>query len=149
MPFEIRVALILALVVLATLAGVVWRINTGRAKRVKSGEQVDLAKLGAVKGGKLVTKFGRKVTLLQFSTEVCSQCTQTARVLGELESKTPNLLHVEVDVTNRLDLAAHFKVLQTPTTLVLDSAGRVRARISGAPKPNVIQEELRKLEIIK
>lgn len=149
MPFEIRVALILALVIIATAAGLVWRANTGRAKRVKSGEQVDLAKLGAKKDGKPVTKFGRKATLLQFSTEVCSQCAQTSRVLGELEGKTPNLLHIEVDVTNRLDLAAHFKVLQTPTTLVLDPAGRVRARIGGAPKPNVIQEELRKLEIIK
>lgn len=149
MPFEARIALILALVVVATAAGLIWRANTGRAKRVKSGEQVDLQKLAASKDGKLVTRFGRKATLLQFSTEVCSQCAQTARVFGELEKKTPNLLHLEVDVTNRLDLAAHFKLLQTPTTLVLDSAGLVRARIGGAPKPNVIQEELRKLEIIK
>lgn len=149
MPFEARLALIFALVAVATGAGLIWRAKTGRAKRVKSGEQVDLHKLGALKGGKQVTRFGRKATLLQFSTEVCSQCAQTARVLGELENKTPDLLHLEVDVTNRLDLAAHFKVLQTPTTLVLDSAGLVRARIGGAPKPNVIQEELRKLEIIK
>ena len=149
MPFELRIALIAALVAIATVAGVIWRVTTGRAKRVKSGEQVDLQKLDAIKDGKPVTRFGRKATLLQFSTEVCSQCTQTARVLSELEGKTPNLLHIEVDVTNRLDLAAHFKVLQTPTTLVLDAAGRVRARIGGAPKPNVIQEQLRKLEIIK
>lgn len=149
MPFELRVALIATLVAFASVAGAIWRVNTGRAKRVKSGEQVDLQKLAAIKDGKPVTRFGRKATLLQFSTEVCSQCTQTARVLGELEGKTSNLLHVEVDVTNRLDLAAHFKVLQTPTTLVLDGFGRVRARIGGAPKPNVIQEELRKLEIIK
>ena len=46
-----------------------------------------------------------------------------------------------------MDLAAHFNVMQTPTTLVLDRTGKVQARIGGAPKLNVIQQELAKLEI--
>lgn len=147
MPIEIRIGLIAALVALSLIAGLIWKARTGRAHRVKSGEQIDLVKLEAVKEGKPVKRFGKKATALQFSTEVCSQCRQTARVLGEFEASKPDLLHIEVDVTNRLDLAAHFKVLQTPTTLILDSKGIVRARIGGAPKPNVIKEELEKLEI--
>jgi thiol-disulfide isomerase/thioredoxin len=147
MTLQLRLELVAALLALATVAGLIWKSRTGRAHRVRSGEQVDLVKLEANKSGKPVTKLGRKATALQFSTEVCSQCRQTARLLGDLESKHKDLLHVEVDVTNRLDLAAHFKVLQTPTTLLLDSTGRVRARIGGAPKPQVLQEELAKLEI--
>ena len=147
MTWQLRIELVAALLVFATLAGLVWKARTGRAHRVRSGEQVDLLKLEAIKAGKPVTKFGRRATALQFSTEVCSQCRQTARLLGELERKHNEFLHLEVDVTNRLDLAAHFKVLQTPTTLLLDSNGRVKARIGGAPKPQVLQEELRKLEI--
>jgi hypothetical protein len=46
-----------------------------------------------------------------------------------------------------MDLAAHFNVMQTPTTLILDPNGKVQARIGGAPKLNVIQQELEKLEI--
>ena len=147
MTLELRIWLIAGLVAFATAAGLYWKARTGRAHRVRSGEQVDLGKLEALKDGKAISKFGRKATALQFSTEVCSQCRQTARLLGELETKHKDLLHIEVDVTNRLDLAAHFKVLQTPTTLLLDSSGRVRARIGGAPKPQVLQEELKKLEI--
>jgi thioredoxin-related protein len=46
-----------------------------------------------------------------------------------------------------MELAAHFNVMQTPTTLILDPTGKVQARIGGAPKTNVIQQELEKLEI--
>jgi len=147
MPLEVKLAFIGALIGFALLAGIYWKTQTGRAKLVKSGELVDLNKLQASKDGKPVTKFGRKATVLQFSTEVCSQCKQTARLLGEVEKQHKDLLHIEVDVTNRLDLAAHFKVLQTPTTLVLDGSGRVKARIGGAPKPATVKAELAKLEI--
>ena len=44
----------------------------------------------------------------------------------------------------RLDLAKKYNILQTPTTLVLDSKGRVRSRIGGLAKPQVIQEEAQK-----
>ena len=148
MTFELKLALFGTLVVLSVLAGVIYKARTGRANLVKSGELVDLVKLEATKNGAKVSKYGRKVTFVQFSTEVCSQCRQTARLLGEVESKHKDVLHVEVDVTNRLDLAAHFGVLQTPTTLVLDSTGRVKSRIGGAPKPNVITHELETLEVI-
>jgi hypothetical protein len=37
--------------------------------------------------------------------------------------------------------------MQTPTTLILDRNGKVQARIGGAPKANVIAQELEKLEI--
>ena len=147
MPLESKIFLIAALIVVSTLLGVYWRASIGRARRIKSGEQVDLSKLLAVKNGQPVTKFGKRATLLQFSSEVCSQCAQTARFFGELEKQKKELLHVEVDVTHRMDLAAHFNVLQTPTTLVLDANGVVKARIGGTPRPNVISEELKKLEI--
>lgn len=143
-----RIALIALLVVIALSAGIWWKVRTGRAKLVRSGELVDLQKLKAVKSGKPVTSFGSRATLLQFSTEVCAICAQTARVFADLEEKSPGLAHIEVDISERMDLAAHFGVMQTPTTLILDASGRVRARIGGAPKANVIKEELAKLEIV-
>jgi thioredoxin-like negative regulator of GroEL len=125
-----------------------WRASVGRVKLVKAGEIVDLEKLGATKSGSPVKAFGKKGTLLQFSSEVCSQCVQTSRFFSNVEKQyKTELLHLDVDVTHRMDLAAHFHVLQTPTTLILDHKGRVKARISGTPRPNVIHEELAKLEI--
>lgn len=90
--------------------------------------------------------FGKTATLLQFSTEVCSICDATARLFRELENTTPGLKHIEVDITDRMELAAHFSIMQAPTTLVLDKHGMVKARIGGAPRPNVVTEELKKLE---
>jgi thiol-disulfide isomerase/thioredoxin len=140
-----RLAIIGLLVITALLAGTWWKLRTGRAKLVKSGKLVDLSKLQAENRGEAVTSFGTSSTLLQFSTEVCSICVATSRLYKQLESKIPGLKHIEVDVTHRMDLAAHFSIMQTPTTLILDKHGMVRARIGGAPRQNVIEEELKKL----
>jgi thiol-disulfide isomerase/thioredoxin len=127
------------------IAGAWWKLRTGRAKLVKSGKLVDLGKLQADKLGKTVNTFGTTGTLLQFSTEICSICVATSRLYKELESRIPGLKHIEVDITHRMDLAAHFSIMQTPTTLILDKHGMVRARIGGAPRQNVIEAELNKL----
>jgi thiol-disulfide isomerase/thioredoxin len=141
-----RVWVIGLLVTVALVAGLWWKANTGKARLVRSGKLVDLEKLKATKDGKPVEAFGTLATLLQFSTEVCSICVATARLYGELEKATPGLKHIEVDITHRMDLAAHFSIMQTPTTLILDRHGMVRARIGGAPRQNVIEAEIRKLE---
>ena len=142
MPLETRLLIVAAVVLLVIGDGFYWRATTGRAKRVNAGEQIDLKLLGAVKNGEAVTKFGKRVTFLQFSSEVCSQCVQTARVFRDLEAHSDDILHIEVDITNRLDLARKFHILQTPTTLVLDHTGRVTSRIGGAAKAQTIQDEI-------
>lgn len=141
-----RIALIGLLVLVALIAGFWWKARTGRAKLVRTGELVDLGKLKAEKNGKPVSNFGKSATLLQFSTEICSICVATARLYRDLEKATPGLKHIEVDITHRMDLAAHFGIMQTPTTLILDKHGMVKARIGGAPRQNVIAAELAKLE---
>jgi thiol-disulfide isomerase/thioredoxin len=123
-------ALILGLVVVATVVGLVWRSRTGRVV-ARSGEQ----RVAPSDAGATASAFGAKATLLQFSTEFCAPCRTTARVLGEIGSARDGVEHVEIDLTDRPDLARRFSVLQTPTTLVLDGKGTVRARIGGAARP--------------
>lgn len=142
MPIETRIAIVAVFVTAVIALGFIWRARTGRARRVNSAEQVDLALLGATKNGQPVTRFAKRVTFLQFSSEMCSQCVQTARVFNELEANSDDILHIEVDITNRLDLARKFHIMQTPTTLVLDHTGRVTSRIGGVAKPETIQDEI-------
>ncbi len=142
MPIETRIALVVAVILAVLALGLFWKLRTGRSKRVTNGQQIDLAKLGAVKNGKPVLAFGERMTFLQFSTEFCSQCVQTARVYKDLEQHSDGILHIEVDITNRLDVAKEFNILQTPTTLVLDAAGRVTSRIGGATKAQTIKDEI-------
>jgi thiol-disulfide isomerase/thioredoxin len=127
------VGLVLAGLVLASTAiGLVWRASNGRIRRTTAGDVV------AIEGVTL----GDRATLLQFSTEVCAPCRATARVLGELAGSTDDVAHVDLDVTHRPELAARFRVLQTPTTLILDRDGAVRARIGGAVRRDLIAAEL-------
>lgn len=133
------------LLALAIAAGLLFRYLGGRGKSVEGSERIDLQKLKAQKNGLLVTEFGKKATLLQFSTEYCGICPGVSRQLHRLEYRNGSLLHLDVDITNRLDLAAHFSITQTPTIFILDKNGDLRFRVSGAPKPGVIQTELEKL----
>ncbi|GAA0410940.1 TlpA family protein disulfide reductase [Leifsonia naganoensis] len=126
---------LLALVAVATAAGLVWRATTGRARSARREQTVRAEEVGA-------TAFGERATLLQFSTEFCALCPATARVLDATARSEKGVAHVKVDLTTRPDLAHRFAVLQTPTTLVLDGAGSIRARIGGAARPADVRATL-------
>jgi thiol-disulfide isomerase/thioredoxin len=119
-------AILLGLVAFATVLGFVWKSRTGRVRtaRGNNGNAVDLPEV----------PLAGRATLLQFSTEVCAPCVPTRRVLGQIADTTDGVSHVDLDLTHRPDIAARFNVLQTPTTLILDRAGVIRARIGGAPR---------------
>ncbi|WP_158864827.1 TlpA family protein disulfide reductase [Leifsonia sp. AG29] len=131
---------LLALVAVSTAAGLLWRARTGRARAAAGDERVHPHEVGAEPAG-----FGGRATLLQFSTEYCSPCRSTARVLGSAAAARRGVSHVEVDLADRPELAGRFSVLQTPTTLVLDGHGAVRARISGAARPADVASVLDRL----
>jgi thiol-disulfide isomerase/thioredoxin len=85
---------------------------------------------------------GARATLVQFSTAFCAQCPSTARVLGGVAAEHTGVDHVDVDLAERPDLARRFGVMQTPTTLLLDSRGRIRGRISGPARPGDVRTAL-------
>jgi thiol-disulfide isomerase/thioredoxin len=131
----VSLALLAALVLASTAAGFVHRARTGRV-RAASG-RITAAALGAT--GPL----GRRATLVQFSTPTCATCPGTARLLAGLAAEHPGVLHLEVDLTRHPDVADRFRVLQTPTTLLVDAGRSVRARIGGAPRREALEHELR------
>lgn len=128
-----------ALVVVAVGAGVVYRRTQGRARTVDSAEVVDPRRLGA-------DGLGEEATLLQFSTEMCSRCPGVHRMLSDIADGRDGVRHLDVDLTHRPDIAQHFHVLQTPTTLVLDRKGAIRTRFGGTPGRAVVELELTRLQ---
>lgn len=137
METPVIIATLLALVALATALGLLWRARTGRVVRSSGAAgAVDVAELAADAVG------GTSATLLQFSTPVCAACPPTRALLGSLASELPGVAHVEIDVSRRPDLLNRFALLQSPTTLVLDGRGAVRARIVGAPQRTDVRNEL-------
>lgn len=120
------------LVLGATILGVLHRVSQGRIRHTPDSRIV------AIDGVAL----GQRATLLQFSTEVCAPCRSTARVLDQLATQRTDVTHVDLDVTHRPEVAARYRVLQTPTTLILDADGAIQARIGGAVRRDIVRAEL-------
>jgi thiol-disulfide isomerase/thioredoxin len=139
--------LALGLFALTLIAGIFYKLSAGSGRSIQKSEVIDLDQIGAHKNGYPVTEPGKSATLLQFSTEYCGQCPAVRRSLAQIEYRTGGVLHAEVDLTDRLDLAAKFKISQTPTVFVLNGKGEVTFRVSGVPKQGIIQQELAKLGI--
>ncbi|MCU1376935.1 MAG: putative thioredoxin [Actinomycetia bacterium] len=77
---------------------------------------------------------GEKATLLQFSSAFCAPCRATRRTLSEVATVVPGVEHLEVDAEHHLELVRTVGILRTPTTIVLDAAGREVTRAAGAPR---------------
>lgn len=120
----VRLLLVLGVLALAAVVGVVWRSRNGRYAVVTADERLTAHDVGV--------PLGAAATFVQLSSEVCAACRSTAAVLGGLARQQDGLAHVELDAADRMDLVRRFDVLRTPTVLVLDAAGAVRGRLSGA-----------------
>lgn len=131
---ELALAVAGALIVVATAVGVVLRLRDGRRRdgRHLRFEPDDTA----------TAQLGTRATLVQFSTEMCARCPQVRRMLTDVAARGEGVHHIEVDLTHRPDLSARYKVLQTPTTFVVDGDGAVRARFHGVPHRHALTEAL-------
>lgn len=139
--------LALGLLGLTLAAGIFYKVSAGRGRSIQKSEVIDLSRIGAHKNGSPVSKPGKSATLLLFSTEYCGQCPGVRRSLTQIEKGSAGVLQAEVDLTDRLDLAARFNISQTPTVFILNALGELTFRVSGVPKQGLIQQELTKLGI--
>jgi thiol-disulfide isomerase/thioredoxin len=132
--------LVIVLLVGATTGlGLLWRRRQGlisAGSRRDGAEPVTAAQLGSDE------PLGRHATLVQFSTEFCARCPGTAVLLSGVADARSGVRHLAVDLIHRAELARRFNILQTPTTLMLDGAGRVRARIGGVPQRAALHAHL-------
>jgi len=136
-----------ALLVLAVAIGVAWSVTSGRVRRLDPGSSPASTEARATTDALGISgdELGARATLVQLSTEFCSRCPGAARQLTRIAAEYEGVRHVEVDITNRADLADRFRVLQTPTTLILDADGVSTARIGGAPRSHEVREQLDRL----
>lgn len=134
MPVSVALMITGAVVALAIAGGVIVRARDGRRR---SGGH--LVVRSADLGGRSLAD---RATLVQFSTELCARCPQVRRVLSQIADGQTGTSHIEVDLTNRSDLATRYRVLQTPTTFLVDASGAVLSRWGGVPDRAAIQTAL-------
>jgi thiol-disulfide isomerase/thioredoxin len=83
------------------------------------------------------------ITLVQLSTTFCAPCRHARAVLRQLAGNTDGLAHVELDVTDRPEVAASLGVLRTPTTVAFTHDGTELLRVGGVPKGATLVDALR------
>ncbi|HEY3607061.1 MAG TPA: thioredoxin domain-containing protein [Pseudonocardiaceae bacterium] len=83
------------------------------------------------------------VTLVQVSTTFCAPCRHARAVLTRLAEYTDGLRHVELDVTDRPEIATSLGVLRTPTTVAFTSDGTELLRVGGVPRGDTLIDALR------
>lgn len=134
-----NIYLLAVVLLIAALLGLGLRVNQGLIKRAKKHPNfsVDFNKFG---------NLGSLGTLIQFSTEYCSNCPASKTILREISVTNPAIKFIEIDAQENFELAKKLSVLATPTVLILDEAGDEIARFSGKPKKdklvNFINEKL-------
>jgi thiol-disulfide isomerase/thioredoxin len=129
--------LLTALLVLLAASGFgLWRKRTdGRMRPRNPRPGAEAASAGApltepAIGGPL----GRRATLVQFSSAFCAPCRATRVVLAKVAEEVDGVAHYDLDAESHLELVRALGILRTPTTLVLDPAGRETARAGGVPR---------------
>jgi len=122
------ILVVVAALVVATVIGLAVRRRNGRFRSTaESAPTPDpvLATLGVTPGP--------DVTLLQFSTAFCGPCRTTRALCADVARTVPGVRHLEVDAESHLDAVRALDIWRTPTVLVIDRAGTVVFRATGAP----------------
>ncbi|HEY0889028.1 MAG TPA: thioredoxin family protein [Nocardioides sp.] len=116
--------------------------SAGRAASASERVETPAAALAT-----LLPQLGERATLVQFSTAFCAPCRATRRILGEVAQVVPGVAHVEIDAEQHLDVVRRLGVVRTPTTLVLDAAGREVARAAGAPRKEQVLSAIAAIDL--
>ncbi len=82
---------------------------------------------------------------MQISTTFCAPCRHTRATLRALADSVPGLEHVNLDVTDRPEIAETLGILRTPTTIAYTADGGELLRVSGVPKLDRLRSALRPL----
>lgn len=117
--------LLVGVILVSTAFGVYRRRTDGAIKTPTAGSYVTAAELGH--------EMGTSASFIQFSSPYCQPCKATERLIGEIVADRNGVAHVDLQVADHLDLVNQFRVLRTPTTVLVDGAGHIEYRAEGLP----------------
>jgi thioredoxin-like negative regulator of GroEL len=124
-----------ALVIVLLSAGAYWLLNQRLLARAKNNLNT------------LPAPLSKKPAIVYFTTPDCAPCKtvqrpaldKLTRLLGE------KLQVVEIDATERPDLAKTWGVMSVPTTFLLDAHGKPRYVNNGVARAEKLMEQLQTL----
>ena len=116
---------LILILALTAVVGFRYRVKKGVIKE-KKGSQILESELGK--------KYGKRATVVIFSTTFCSECRSAKSLISDVTSTLSDISYIEIDAESNLELVRKVDIRSTPTTIFLDKAGFEIARATGAPK---------------
>jgi thiol-disulfide isomerase/thioredoxin len=116
------------LFIIVSISSIYWfffKFKRGKIKK-KLRLQIFESELG--------NKYGKRATVVQFSTTFCSECRAAKALISDVVSTQNEIAYIEIDAESNLELVRKVDIRSTPTTLFLDRSGFEIARATGAPK---------------
>jgi thiol-disulfide isomerase/thioredoxin len=128
---------ILVLLALAAAVVAVWQIARRRSLRLR--DESGLRRIGYRPG---------RAAILYFTAPGCAPCEAVQKpALERLADQFPGRLQIlEVDASEKPDLADAWGVLAVPTTFVIDRAGRPRRVNHGPTREHVLLAQLARID---
>ena len=117
--------LLLVILIFCCIYWFFYRLKKGTIKKNK-GLQILESELG--------DKYGKRATVVIFSTTFCSECRAAKALISDVTSTLSDISYIEIDAESNLELVRKVDIRSTPTTIFLDKAGFEIARATGAPK---------------
>lgn len=133
-----HVLILISVLGLSTIFGIWYKSSRGTVKAHSSIRFTE---------SDLETNLGTRLTLLQFSTDFCSFCRPTRKLLEEVSQAVPDVKYVEINAETKMELVKRANVLSTPTTLILDKQGNEIGRVIGVPKREQIADAILPIDI--
>ncbi len=110
----------------ATGLGLLLRRRDGQLRDGRRSRQLTADQLGQ--------DLGTRATLLQFSSAFCAPCRATRNLLADVADRSSGVVHIEIDVADRVDLVRLLDIRRTPTVVLLGPEGDVARRATGVPR---------------
>jgi thiol-disulfide isomerase/thioredoxin len=129
-------SLLVLILLISTLVGLLYRRKNGviyKKRRLHISE------------AEFAGTYGKRVTILQFSTTFCSQCRAAKSLISDVVKDQKDIAYLEIDAESNLELVRKVDVRSTPTTIFLDKGGFEIARAKGAPKRDQLQKVIASL----
>ena len=116
---------LILILALTAVVGFRYRVKKGVIKEKKGSQILE---------SELEKKYGKRVTVVIFSTTFCSECRSAKALISDVTSTLSDISYIEIDAESNLELVRRVDIRSTPTTIFLDKAGFEIARATGAPK---------------
>jgi len=129
-------SLLVFILLISTVIGLLYRRRNGvitKKRRLHISE------------AEFAGSYGKRVTILQFSTTFCSQCRAAKSLISDVVKDQSDISYLEIDAESNLALVRKVDVRSTPTTIFLDKGGYEIARATGAPKRDQLQKVIASL----